>query len=80
MSIILTGGPSPTTMVPLMVVASRAEGPARRGSRPTTAINTMARRPAQACLYTQHNATQHDTALHGQQMSFSRARLTLAVH
>lgn len=41
----------PTTMVPEIVVASRAEGPASRGSVPTTAMKNMAMRPAHACLY-----------------------------
>jgi len=48
-------------MVPLMVVASRAEGPAIRGRMPTTAMKMIAIRPTQACL--QHDMTQHSTAV-----------------
>lgn len=40
-------------MVPLMVVASSAEGPASSGSVPTMAMNTIAKRPTHACLQQQ---------------------------
>jgi hypothetical protein len=46
-------------MVPLMVVASKAEGPASSGSVPTIAMNTMAARPTQACLQQQQQKQQH---------------------
>jgi hypothetical protein len=45
-------------MVPLMVVASSAEGPASNGSVPTIAMNTMAMRPTHACLQQQQQQQQ----------------------
>jgi hypothetical protein len=45
-------------MVPLMVVASSAEGPASSGSVPTMAMNTMAMRPTHACLQQQQQQQQ----------------------
>jgi hypothetical protein len=50
------GGPSPSTMVPETVVASRAFASPSNGSRPATASTTMMMRPIVRCLDRHHCA------------------------